>query len=414
MTTRKVARRSVASGTLAVMRRAFATGLGLVAVTLPVSACSNNGSDRASGGSDPPAATSASARSYRAGAQAQSDSLGNTVIGGPVHTAITFRFRAMWTGSVVAIRCYVIKNVRDRSGYSLGDMGTMRVALQADSGRRPHVPVGRALASATFRPADRGFFPLVRFSKPARVVAGRLYHVVFSNVARDPVHNYVSINALYSASRLGRGPGVPQGLAVLESDGGGSARWAPRRSASHEYYLPILDVVGARPGQHSGMGYMEVWDSKPIGGNAGVRQLLRVPDGGWTIDGAWLRVKRDGSSGDPLVLGLVQNDGTVLASVSVPAAQVPTADAGWVRVRFASPVSVPAGTQLALTASAASTGAYDAFPLRKGSEYGFAPDTYYNGGYAQFNDGSGWVGWDQWGGHDLHDSDLQFALDLGG
>ncbi|HEY7620290.1 MAG TPA: hypothetical protein VH834_10985 [Solirubrobacteraceae bacterium] len=396
------------------MPRVFATALGLVAVILSVSACSSNGSGHASSAADPPVAQSASARSYQAGAQAQSDSLGNTVIGGPGHTALAFRFRAMWTGSVVAIRCYVIKNVHGRSGYSLGDMGTMRVVLQADSGRRPHVPVGRALASATFRPAERGFFPLVRFSKPARVTAGRLYNVVFSNVARDPVHNYVSINAMYSASRLGHGPGVPQGLAVLESDGGGSARWLPRRSAPHEYYLPILDVVGARPGQHSGMGYMEVWDPKPIGGTAGVRQLLRAPSGGWTIAGAWLRLKRDGSSGDPLVLGLVQNDGAVLASVSVPAAQVPTANAGWVHVRFATPVPVPAGTQLALTASAASAGAYEAFPIRKGSEYGFAPDTYYNGGYAQFNDGSGWVGWDQWGGHDLHDSDLQFALDLEG
>jgi hypothetical protein len=396
------------------MRRAFATGLGLVAVILLVSACSSNGSGNTSSASDPPVANSASARVFRAGALAQADSLGNTVIGGPDHAALTFRFRAMWTGSVIAIRCYVIKNVNGRSGYSLGDMGTMRVALQADSGHRPHVPVGRALASATFRPADRGFFPLVRFNKSVHVVAGRLYHVVFSNVARDPVHNYASINALFSKSRLGRGPGAPEGLAVLESDGRGSARWAPRRSSAHEYYLPILDVVGGKAGQHSGLGYMEVWDPKPIGANTGVRQLLRAPAGGTSITGAWLRVQRAGSSGDPLVLGLVQNDGSVLASVSVPAAEVAADDAGWVHVRFGNPVSVPAGTQLALTASAASAGAYEAFPIRKGSGFGFAPDTYYNGGYAQFNDGSGWVGWDQWGGHDRHDSDLQFALDLAG
>ena len=413
MTPRKVTRRSVVSARLAVMRRAFATGLGLVAVIVPMSACSSSGSGHASSSSDPPAATSASARAFRAGALAQADSLGNTVIGGPDRSSLTFRFRATWTGSVTAIRCYVIKNVNGRSGYSLGDMGTMRVALQADSGHRPHVPVGRALASAAFRPAERGFFPLVRFGEPAHVVAGRLYHVVFSNVARDPAHNYASINALFSKSRLGRGPGAPEGLAVLESDGGGSARWSPRRSSAHEYYLPILDVVGGRSGQHSGMGYMEVWDPKPIGGNTGVRQLLRVPAGGSTISGAWLRVRSAGSTGDPLVLGLAGSDGKVLASVSVPANSVATADPGWVHVRFANPVSVAAGTQLALTASAASAGAYEAFPIRKGSGFGFDRKTYYNGGYAQFNDGSGWVGWDQWGGHDRHDSDLQFALDLG-
>jgi hypothetical protein len=397
------------------MRRAFATGLPLAAVILLASACSNSSSGHATtAASDPPIASAASARAYRAGALVQADSLGNTVIGGPDRSSLTFRFRAMWTGSVAAIRCYVIKNVNGRSGYSLGDMGTMRVLLQADSGRRPHVPVGHALASATFRPADRGFFPLVRFNKAAHVAEGRLYHVVFSNVARDPVHNYASINALFSKSRLGRGPGAPEGLAVLESDGGGSARWAPRRSSAHEFYLPILDVVGGRSGQHSGLGYMEVWDPKPIGANTGVRQLLRVPAGGSTVTGAWLRVHREGSTGDPLVLSLVRSDGKTLSSVSVPADKVPTADAGWVHVQFASPVQLAAGTTLALTASAASAGAYEAFPIRKGSGFGFDPKTYFNGGYAQFNDGSGWVGWDQWGGHDRHDSDLQFALDLAG
>ena len=82
-------------------------------------------------------------------------------------------------------------------------------------------------------------------------------------------------------------------------------------------------------------------------------------------------------------------------------------------VRFARPVSLGGGTTFALTASATGAGSYDAVPIRKGSGYGFDRRTYFNGGYAQFNAGGGWVGWDQWGGHDRHDSDLQFALDLG-
>jgi hypothetical protein len=394
------------------MRRTFATGLPLVIVL--ASACSGNGSDHASSRAEPVTATSATAHAYRAGALVQADSLGNTVIGGPDRSSLTFRFRAKWTGSVTAIRCYVIKNVNGRTGYSLGDGGTMRVAMQADSGHKPHVPVGRSLASATFRPADRGFFPLVRFAKPARVVAGRLYHVVFSNVARDPSRNYVSINALFSKSRLGRGPGVPDGLAVLENDGGAAARWAPRRSGAHEYYLPIIDVVGGRAGQHSGLGYMEVWDPKPIGADAMVRQLLRAPGGGATrVDGAWLRVQRRAGAGDPLVLRLVRSDGQGLASLSVAPDEVPTTEAGWVHVRFSKPVSLAAGTGFALTASAASADSYEAFPVRKGASYGFDRRTYFTGGYAQFTDGGRWVGWDQWGGHDRREGDLQFALDLG-
>jgi hypothetical protein len=396
------------------MRGPFATGLPLVGVVAMVASCSSNGSDHASTRVEAASGTPPPASAFREGSLVQADSLGNTVIGGPERGSLTFRFRAAWTGSVTAIRCYVIKNVNGRTGYSLGDGGTMRVAMQADSGRAPHVPVGRRLASATFRPADRGFFPLVRFAEPAHIVAGRLYHVVFSNVGRDPAHNYVSINGLYSNSRLGRGPGVPNGLAVLESSAGGTARWAPRRSSAHEYYLPILDVVGGRAGQHSGLGYMEVWDPKPIGAGAMVRQLLRAPEGrSIRVEGAWLRVRRRPSSSDALALRLVRSDGRVLGSASVAADKVPASDAGWVHVRFARPVSVGGGTGFALTASATGAGSYDAVPIRKGSGYGFDRRTYFNGGYAQFNDGSGWVGWDQWGGHDRHDSDLQFALDLG-
>jgi hypothetical protein len=420
------------SGTLAGMRkggprvggwrrRAFGAR-GLVAACVSIAAivaapaCSRSSSSNdsdPSNGSIGSGAFADPAVASRTGSLVQADALGNTVIGGPDRSALTFRFRATWTGTVAAVRVYVIKNVNGRTGYSLGNGGVMRIALQADARRGLHVPAGRALATATFRPADRGVFPLVRFSKPAHVVAGRLYHVVFSNIGTDPQNNYVSINALYSASRLGRGPAVPDGLAVLEGDpsAGGATRWAPRRSRPHEYYLPILDVVGGRSGQHDGLGYMEVWDPKPIGGSAGVRQLLHTASTALRVDGAWLRVRR--RAGDSaLVLRLIGSDGQALASASLAPASVPSSDAGWIHVRFDGPVSLGPDSTFALTASSAKDGAYEAFPIRKGSDYGFDRRTFFDGGYAQFNAGSGWVGWDQWGGHDRRTSDLQFALDV--
>jgi hypothetical protein len=396
--------------------RALVAACTASAVVIAASACSNSSGSSDSHGSTASSRSSAFAdpgTASRMGSLVQADALGNTIIGGPDRSALTFRYRATWTGTVVAVRVYVIKNVNGRTGYSLGNGGVMRITLQADSGRSPHVPVGRHLATATFRPADRGVFPLVRFSKPAHVVAGRFYHVVFSNVGSDPERNYVSINALYSASRLGRGPAVPDGLAVLEGDptGGGTLRWTPRRSLPHEYYLPIVDVVGARSGQHDGLGYMEVWDPKPIGGSAGVRQLLHMGSKATRVDGAWLRVRRRGG-GSPLVLRLLGSDGQALASASLAAASVPSSDAGWVHVRFDQPVTLEPDSTFALTASSATDGAYAAFPIRKGTDYGFDRDTFFDGGYAQFNNGGGWVGWDQWGGHDRRTSDLQFALDV--
>jgi hypothetical protein len=112
------------------------------------------------------------------------------------------------------------------------------------------------------------------------------------------------------------------------------------------------------------------------------------------------------------VLRIERPDGKVLASAAVAPRKVPTRGPGWVYARFASPTSPAPDTELALTASASSASAYRAFPVRKGTEFGFDRSTVLDGGYAQFTDGSGWVGWDQWGGHDQRNSDLQFALDV--
>ena len=160
---------------------------------------------------------------------------------------------------------------------------------------------------------------------------------------------------------------------------------------------------------------MEVWGetAKPVGGKAKVRQLLRTPGGRKTrIRGAWLRVRRSSGTRSPLVLRIERPGGKALASAAVAPGKVPTTGPGWVYARFASPTSPAPRTDLALTASAASASAYRAFPVRKGTEFGFDRSTVLEGGYAQFTDGSGWVGWDQWGNEDQRNSDLQFALDI--
>jgi hypothetical protein len=158
---------------------------------------------------------------------------------------------------------------------------------------------------------------------------------------------------------------------------------------------------------------MEVWDPKPIGAGAGVRQLIRTRAGGPTrVAGAWLRVRRAKGAAVPLSVTLDRQSGEAIASATVPASDVPAGEARWVHVRFAKSVSVPPDTELALTASASRAASFEAFPIRKGIDYGFDRTTYFDSGYAQFNAGDGWIGWDQWGGHDRRDSDLQFALDV--
>jgi hypothetical protein len=364
-----------------------------------------------------PFAGKAAGRVERPGSLVAADSLANTPIGGPFGTVLAFRFRAGWTGTVRGVRFYVIVNTSERQGYSGGTWGALRVALTPDSGAPRHRPRGRALAATVITPSRKDLWPFVRFAKPPHVVAGRLYHVVFTNVDPDPLRNYVSINSLLSQGQGEPQPHVPGGLRVLlgeSSDGGATAYdWRPREDGAGQRYMPILDVAGGEPDQHVGMGYMEVWVSAPqwIGGDAEVRQLLSIADGRTaTIKGAWLRVQRLGDSTAPLMLRLERMDGTRLAAATVPARTISSRSPQWVHVRFATPV--PLRTPLALTASAAHVRSYETFPLRKGTDFGFDSRTLFGGGYAQYASGGGWKGWTQWGARDRHDSDLQFALDV--
>lgn len=376
------------------------------------SACSGDGR---------PAGTSPAAlrESHRPGSLVAADSLANTRIGGPFGTVLAFRFRARWTGPVRGVRFYVIVNVRGRRGYSGGTGGRLRVALTSDSGTPRHVPRGRPLAAAVIRPSRDELWPFVRFANPPHVVAGRLYHVVFTNVDADPRRNYASINTLLARGKGEPMPPVPDGLAVLlggTADGGATpTRWRPRAVVRGERYTPIVDVVGPARDQHLGIGYMEVWagSPRPVGAESQVRQLMVLArERAATITGAWLRVLRTDHATAPLELRLERTDGTVLASASVAARRISSRFPQWVHVRFPRPVPAQAGTPLALTASAARDRSYQTFPLRKGTGFGFDARTLFAGGYAQYSAGEGWTGWEQWGVRDRRDSDLQFALDV--
>jgi hypothetical protein len=344
------------------------------------------------------------------------DTLANTRIGGPYGTTLAFRFRARWTGVVRGVRVYVVLNSDGRDGYSGGTGGKLRVTLERDSGAPRHLPTRHALASASVTPPSRDAWPLVAFPKPARVVAGHYYHVVFTNDDPDPRTNYVSINSLLAYGHGEPAPPVGNGMAVLlagSRDGGRTpTSWHERSEARGQVYAPIMDVVGDGSGQHVGLGYMEVWSSnpKPIGGADEVRQLLG-PAPQRAITGAWLRVRRRPAGTAPLRIRIERAGGGVLASASVPARAVDVNRPNWVHVRFAKAVTAPRSTSLALTAVSSGQDAYEAFPIRKGTEFGFNPRTVVGGGYAQFTSGGQWVGWDQWGTPDRHTGALQFALD---
>ena len=384
------------------MRRACLLAL----VVLPLTACWG-GSDASDGAARAtPVAVAAKSATVAA------DSLANTRIGGPYGTVLAFRFRAAWTGQVRGVRFYVVRNSDGRTGYSGGTGGTLRIALTRDADGFPDTRRG-ALAAATLEPPRRDAWPLVRFGRPAHVTRDHLYHVVFTNLDARPLQNYVSVNALVSYDQRDPAPGVPHGLAVSLSDardgGRTPGRWTSRIQRPGDRYVPIVEVVGGRHGEHLGLGYMEVWvnNPKPIGGGAKVRQLL--PDlPARAVTGAWLRVRRRGDARAALQLRIERTGGRVLTAARVRAGAVRRDAPGWVHVRFRRRVALDG--DLALVAASSAPSAYEAFAIRKGTEFGFDDRTVLDGGYAQFTQAGRWVGWDQWGGRDLHTGDLQFAL----
>jgi hypothetical protein len=397
--------------------RAWVGGIVAACVLATVGACGGDGDEgrpasAGDGGEVVPSAAVAR------GTMVEADTLANTRIGGPYGTVLAFRFQSGWTGVVRAVRFYAVLNGHGREGYAGGTGGTLQVTLAADSGGPRHVPTGDVLASATYKAPTRDSWPLVRFDKPADVVAGRYYHVVFTNTDPQPATNYISVNSLLAFDGGPRSSPLPHGMAVFlgaTNDGGRTpARWMPRAEDRSDRYAPVLDVVGDSEDQHLGLGYMEVWSSnpKPIGGDEKVRQLLG-PASREVVTGAWLRVRQRVGATAPLELRIERAGGGVLAAGTRRPRTV-TPRPRWVHVRFRRPAEVDAGEDIALTATASEPDAYDAFPIREGTEFGFDPRTVFSGGYAQFTDNGSWVGWDQWGGHDLKTGVLQFRLDVAG
>jgi hypothetical protein len=314
------------------------------------------------------------------------------------------------------VRFYVVVNFGGAQGYSGGDGGILRVSLVEDGDGG--LPSAIALASAELRPEMGAIsFPLVRFDAPPQVVAGRDYDIVFTNTSPNPVVNYVSVNALIGRSDSAAPPPPLTGDVLLgdSTDGGATpVNWRGRAQSPGDTYLPIVDVAGAEAGQHVGLGYMESWISnpKPINASAAVRELFTYRrSGAARVLQALIRLRRTGDHVGPLSVRLEDPDGRTLAVANVPGAGVPSDAPGWVTATFRKPPLIRKGRKLALVLRSAG-GTFEAFPLRKGSAFGFDDGTVFSFGYAQFSRSGSWKGWDQWGQPKRVDGDLQFALRL--
>jgi hypothetical protein len=316
-------------------------------------------------------------------------------------------------------RPYLIWSFK-RQGYHAGTGGTLQVELQADDGTPQHRPSGQVLASNVRRMAltaasDR-FYPLLAFDRAPTLTPGVLYHLVFRNTDPEADANFVSVNALFqkSADRPLQPRFADTDWAMLMRSARNPA-WTLRRTpGSSEGFTPILEIDYAG-GKCQGMGYVEFWMGapKPIAGPARVREVFTVTGPPRRVGAVAVRVRRLAGTA-PMAVRVEQADGKVLATGACaggPGDCTPTCSlggCGWTAFRFPGTLTLVPGRGYSLVLSAPAGARFEAFPMRKGSDKGFGDATLFPDGHAEFSDGGGWAGWEQWGRKGRTDADLQF------
>lgn len=357
-----------------------------------------------------PASATAGVASQFYGAGRGADSLANCVVG-PDGDIVAYRFVADHSGPLNQVRFYIISN---KAGYAGGDAGTLRVSIESDDGTSAHNPSGTVLATSTLEhpvPANgaAGYFPLISFPTPANVTAGQIYHVVFTNIDPSPSVNFSSVDELYYKNATT--PNQP----TVSDMASAILRWRSGSWESLAGYSPIFELYFSN-GDYQGYGYVEAFSMAPevISGSQEVRETFTVSGGTRSVSSVGIRLARISGSGN-LTVRLENSAGTLIEQGYLSASSFPinsSVSPVWATYTLANPQNLVVGQTYHLVLEAPSSTEYEAYPVQKGTAYGFDKLTYFSDGYAQFNSGTGWVGWSVWGVNNRTDGDLQFYFGL--
>ncbi len=273
----------------------------------------------------------------------------------------SIRFRAERTGMLDAVNFYnrlfesgrswdqllaqkggkveeALKTLRD-FGTHRGNGGTLRIELRPDngegvpsdtilaSGMRDVSPIGLhaetlgTLDGITYiAPKHSDPFPAVKLDRLARVEAGRLYHIVFTQTS--PTTGLVALVGNSTKSPLSP-PGGPyygcSNAVMWRNDMKGSWSYEPTLQPIFTVNYSDRMVIG-QPAIAANA-HEQIITSASI-----VRQLFTVRGGHKEVTGFHIRMRRQLGTG-PLYANLTQ-DGTQIATISIPSSAIPQATAG--------------------------------------------------------------------------------------
>ncbi len=352
------------------------------------------------------------------GAKWGADELANTVIGNGISQG-DYRFRATHSGTLAAVHTFFIcKN----PGYGAGTGGSYRVDLETDDGSANHFASGTVLAT-TAENSPESLFTTQTFSAPATLVAGTLYHVVYTNKDANPSANYCSLDMMWWSDPA---PATAQPTVAntdwshLYNEGTVSNPvWHLRSEATPVdggNYMPTMQLVYG-DGTVYGNGYMESWifsSRKTISGNNEARETITAVTGTQVVSSITVRLRHDSGS-DPLTVTLRSSTGVIESGTIAAGSFVNAGNAGdnWVTYAFSAPHTLAAGNAYQLVLSAPSSSAYSIFPIRKGATHNFNAPAYFGDGFAQYSaDGSSWNNWPDENATPSAEGDLQFFFTL--
>ena len=318
------------------------------------------------------------------GSALRGDSLGNVPLlpnsyGG--RTA-SFRFRAPISGQVTSIIYYNQHQIERE--YAKGDGGIILIELRADDGTNNHWPSETILASCTLRsPMTAGYFPLLSFNDQVQIHAGKLYHVVFTNIHSNPAQNYVSINCLHNFREkpdVNLDVGISDvALAVLVKDDNADT-WRQRYQSTPIFNLFFSD------GRAIGQGYVSAiagWNHTVTSMNK-VRETFVIDGSTRQVGEVFVRVHRNSSD---LNIRLEKQDGALIEEGVISGSDwVPDETRfnkmGWCSYRFKTAHALELGKAYNLILHS-QNGSYLTSSLLKGRRYGFNSKTYLPDGWAR-------------------------------
>ena len=307
------------------------------------------------------------------------------------------------------------------NSYSVGNGGMQTITLQSDDGTAEHRPSGVILAEASpFSPVAIASeqYPMIDFSAPAAVEAGKLYHLVWTNSA-PPDHGLTNqSNAVAAAADLTKGAiglnglqfvnvamrtGNPftgeAGLILRRNDA--ADPWSVDDNNLSWYEIRYDDDVWV------GDGYASIRitstttstsGSRHVGGDEQVRQRFTVLDADRMVDGLWMCFRRLSSvdAGDVLVR-LADDADAELATATYVASEVSTAESvgEWIYVDLSASVALTVGSEYTLTLSAPDGAQYlvpSGFALNY-NPYGSTSRNFWESAQAEYSSdaGSNWV-----------------------